>query len=94
MKTQVKVDGNFRFCSASIEQKLFSVVPGVGAADALQIASNLLDMVDSALIDVGMGEPMSANKAFLLQHAVESAKAAVDAVQFVLESDEEQEAQP
>ena len=85
MSTPIKTCGDFRFGAAASGQKLFSIVDGLDAIGALQVASNLLDMVNEALLDVGMGESLSSNNAFLLHHAVESAKAAVDAAQCGLE---------
>lgn len=85
MSTPIKTRGGFGFCNTGPvyeANELFSVNAGVNGADALQIASDLLSMVDEILTDAGVdGESLSGNTAWILQHAVSAAKAVVDAVQ-------------
>ena len=94
----IETRGGFRFCNAgpiTEANELFSVNAGVNGADALQIASDMLSMVDEILVDAGMdGESLGGNTAWLLQHAVAAAKAVVDSVQIGLSESQAQEVQP
>ncbi len=69
----------------SKRQRLFSVTPGVEVIDALQSASDLLSATEDAIETAGMGEePLEGNSAWLVQHAITSAKAVIDSVQRAL----------
>lgn len=72
----------FRSCGhVSKNQLLFSVAPGVDMADALNSASDLLDAVCDPIFAAGMEEePLKGNSAWLVLHAIESAKAVIDAL--------------
>ena len=59
---------------------LLAVRPGVPAAAALEQASNLLSMIIEPILAAGDGHPLEGNRAYLIHHALESAKAIVDAV--------------
>lgn len=59
---------------------LLAVRQGVPMNSALEKASCLLSLLRDPLGDVGMGNPMDPNTAYLLLHALESAKAIIDAV--------------
>lgn len=59
---------------------LLAVRPGVPAAAALEQASNLLSMIIEPILAAGDGYPLEGNQAYLIHHALESAKAIVDAV--------------
>ena len=63
------------------KQELFSVNPGVDAQNALNSASELILGVTGLLEDAAMGEkPIEGSNAFMLAHALESARASVVAV--------------
>ncbi|MDF3136637.1 DUF3077 domain-containing protein [Pseudomonas extremaustralis] len=80
VKGAVTVPLSFVRCNVE-RQDLYSVCPGVPAADALNQASCILHSVKSALEDAGMGElTVTPSQAYLLHMAVESAKAAIDSV--------------
>lgn len=64
---------------------LMSVRPGVPAKAALREASCLLSMLFDALLAAGEGEAIAGNQAYLMHHALESAKAIVDAAEMGLE---------
>ena len=65
----------------SKKQDLFSVNPEVDAQDALNSASELILGVTGLLEDAAMGEkPIEGSNAFMLAHALESARASVVAV--------------
>lgn len=71
------------FCPTGMadkDQMLFTVNPGVDIADALQTASDLIDMALTPITEAGMGEALVDNRAWLVHHAMQSAKAAIDAV--------------
>lgn len=59
---------------------LLAVRPGVPAAMALEQASNLLSMIIEPILEAGAGQPLEGTQAYLIHHALESAKAIVDAV--------------
>ena len=59
---------------------LLAVRPGIPAAAALEQASNLLSMIIEPILAAGDGHPLEGNQAYLIHHALESAKAIVDAV--------------
>jgi hypothetical protein len=59
---------------------LLAVRPGVPAAKALEQASNLLSMIIEPILEAGDGHPLEGNRAYLIHHALESAKAIIDAV--------------
>ena len=59
---------------------LLAVRPGVPAVMALEQASNLLSMIIEPILQAGDGHPLEGNRAYLIHHALESAKAIVDAV--------------
>lgn len=59
---------------------LLAVRPGVPAAMALEQASNLLSMILEPILEAGDGHSLEGNRAYLIHHALESAKAIVDAV--------------
>ncbi len=72
----------FRSCGfVTKNQHLFQVATGVDLADALMEASNLLDMVHDPIFEAGMGnEPLEHNAAWLVLHAIESAKAVIESL--------------
>lgn len=59
---------------------LLAVRPGVPAVMALEQASNLLSMLIEPILEAGDGHPLEGNRAYLIHHALESAKAIVDSV--------------
>ncbi|MCQ4280475.1 DUF3077 domain-containing protein [Pseudomonas stutzeri] len=59
---------------------LLAVRPGVPLAMALEQASNLLSMIIEPILEAGDGHPLEGSRAYLIHHALESAKAIVDAV--------------
>jgi|LFRM01.2.fsa_nt_gb hypothetical protein len=63
------------------KQNLFEVADGADLGDALIMASNFLDMVRDPVFNGAMGiEPLRDNPAFLVLHAIESAKAIIDSL--------------
>ena len=63
------------------KQNLFEVADGADLGDALIMASNFLDMVRDPIFSAAMGqEPLADNPAFLVLHAIESAKAVIDSL--------------
>lgn len=58
----------------------FSVRPGVDAEVALCKASDLLSIALEPVFDAAMGTPLKGNQAWLAHHALESAKAIIDAL--------------
>ena len=63
------------------KQNLFEVADGADLSDALIMASNFLDMVRDPIFNAAMGETALAdNQAFLVLHAIESAKAVIDSL--------------
>lgn len=65
----------------SKKQHIFSVNAGVGAEDALQACSNLLEVVMGSVMDACMGErELTGGQVWLVHHSIESAKAIVDAL--------------
>lgn len=63
------------------KQNLFEVADGADLGDALTMASNFLDMVRDPIFNAAMGEAVLAdNQAFLVLHAIESAKAVIDSL--------------
>lgn len=65
---------------------LIIVRPGVPARAALQEASSLLSMLFDALSAAGEGVAIQGNQAYLMLHALESAKAVIDSVDLGLEA--------
>lgn len=82
MSIQTASGHKFRSCGhVNKKQQLFSVVPGVDLADALNSASDMIDMTLDSIHAAGMGdEPLQGNSAWLVLHALESAKAVIDAL--------------
>lgn len=72
----------FRSCGfVDKNQHLFQVAAGVDLADALVEAFNLLDMATGPIFEAGMGnEPLEHNAAWLVLHAIESAKAVIESL--------------
>lgn len=68
------------------ERALITVRPGVPARAALQEASSLLSMLFDALSAAGEGVAIQGNQAYLMHHALESAKAIIDSVDLGLEA--------
>lgn len=63
------------------KQNLFEVADGADLGDALVMASNFLDMVRDPIFAAAMGqESLANNPAFLVLHAIESAKAIIDSL--------------
>ena len=63
------------------KQNLFEVADGADLGDALTMASNFLDMVHDPIFNGAVGvEPLKDNPAFLVLHAIESAKAVIDSL--------------
>lgn len=58
----------------------FSVRQGVDAEVALCKASDLLSIALEPVLDAAMGTPLKDNQAWLAHHALESAKAIIDAL--------------
>lgn len=68
------------------KQNLFEVADGADLGDALIMASNFLDMVRDPIFSAAMGqEPLADNQAFLVLHAIESAKAVLDSLTSAVE---------
>lgn len=67
---------------------LFAVAAGVNLAAALQDASCLLDVARTPVIQAGDGIPLEGNQAWLVVHAIASAKALVDAACVALKAQE------
>lgn len=67
---------------------LFSVTAGVSLADALMDASCLLDVARTPVIQAGEGVPLEGNQAWLVDHAIASAKALVDAAYVAIKAQE------
>lgn len=66
---------------ASLHLELFTVTAGIPLLDALQSASDLLDMISSPIYAAAMGaQPLQDNPAWLVNHALESAKAVIDSL--------------
>lgn len=66
---------------ASNKQRLFTVTPGIPIADALQGAYELLDTMNDAIYAAAMGDqPLQDNPAWLVNHALESAKAVIESI--------------
>lgn len=80
IKTEIAIP--FRPCGpASKNQDLFQVAAGVDLADALNEAACLLDMVSGPIFNAGMGEePLKDSQAWLVLHALESAKAVIESL--------------
>lgn len=71
------------------KQNLFEVADGADLSDALIMASNFLDMVRDPIFAAAMGEESLANNpAFLVLHAIESAKAVIDSLVAAVEDTE------
>ncbi|MGV8862871.1 MAG: DUF3077 domain-containing protein [Pseudomonas sp.] len=65
----------------SKQQQIFSVNAAVGAEDALNACSDLLDAVMDSVMDACMGErALTGSQAWLVRHSIQSAKAIVDAL--------------
>jgi len=81
------VTEQFYPCTAvySSARELMSVRPGVPAKVALEEASSLLSMLFDALSAAGEGVEIKGNQAYLMLHALESAKKIMDAVTLGLE---------
>lgn len=70
-------------------QHLFTVTPGVDLADALNNVSDLLDMCRDPIYDAAMGhQALEHNPAWLVLHALDSAKAVIDSLQWSAENPE------
>ncbi len=68
------------------KQNLFEVADGADLSDALIMASNFMDMVRDPIFNAAMGlEPLADNQAFLVLHAIESAKAVIDSLTSAVE---------
>jgi len=82
MSIQTASGHKFRSCGhVAKKQSLFTVAPGVDLADALNSASDLLDATLDSIHAAGMGdEPLTGNSAWLVLHAIESAKSVIDAL--------------
>jgi hypothetical protein len=60
---------------------LFTVTPNIPLSDALQSISEILSATDAAIYAAAMGEqPLQGDCAWLVRHAVRSAKATVDSL--------------
>lgn len=65
----------------SKKQKLFTVTPDIPLRDALNSVSDLLDLMRDPIYAAAMGEQaLEDNHAFLVLHALESAKAVIDSL--------------
>lgn len=63
------------------KQNLFEVADGADLGDALTMVSNFLDMVHDPIFNGAAGvEPLRDNPAYLVLHAIESAKAVIDSL--------------
>ncbi len=63
------------------QQSLFTVTPGVGLADALNSASDLLSTLRDPIYAAAMDQqPLEGNHAWLVLHTLESAKAVIDSL--------------
>ncbi|MGE6994982.1 DUF3077 domain-containing protein [Pseudomonas sp. NPDC047961] len=82
MKPAKTTEGFTFHCTASIApDHLFAVAPDVAAVDALSGASDLLAMVDAALLSAVLDDtPLQGNTAKMAHYALESARAVLDAV--------------
>ena len=82
MNIKTTLASPFRSCGfATKNQHLFQVATGVDIADALVEASNLLDMVHDPIFTAGMGDgALEGNAAWLVLHAIESAKAVIESL--------------
>ena len=66
---------------AQLNQMLFSVTPNIAASDALNSASDILSAAAHSLEAAATGACIiDAHQAFLLCHALRTAKATVDAL--------------
>ncbi|MNC13843.1 DUF3077 domain-containing protein [Pseudomonas sp. ACN5] len=79
-KSIVTGESTFSLCGdVGNHQDVFAVRPGVPTVYALATASDLLSVSVSTVYGVGMGaEAIEGNQAWLLHHALESAKAIID----------------
>jgi len=82
VRTFKTVTGTTFHRTASIEpDHLFAVASDVTAVDALSGASDLLAMVDDALLSAVLDDtPLQGNTAKMAHYALESARAVLDAV--------------
>ncbi|MHB9799980.1 DUF3077 domain-containing protein [Pseudomonas sp. MT3] len=88
---QIQTSGPFKFYGSGWVDKnqyLFSVTPGVDLADALDSASDLLSMCLDPIEQAGMGTPLVDNPAWLVHHALESAKAVIDSLKWAAQQQE------
>lgn len=70
-------------------QHLFCVNNGTSIVDALSRASDLLSMTADPIQQAGMGEaPLKDNQAWLVHHALTSAKAVIDSIVVTIEQAE------
>ena len=80
----IKTDGLsiFHTCGhVNKGQHLFTVTAGIDLGDALAEVSNMLDMAHEPIFEAGMGNAaLEHNAAWLVLHALESAKAVVDSL--------------
>ncbi|MCY1360809.1 hypothetical protein D9M69_474540 [compost metagenome] len=68
------------------KQFLFTVTPGVDLVDALNSVSDFLDMCHDPIYEAAMGNrPLADNEAWLVVHALNSAKAVVDSLKWAAE---------
>lgn len=71
------------------KQHLFEVSAGADLGDALTKASDFLDMVSDPIFTAGMGQgALEGNAAWLVLHAIESAKAVIDSLVAAAENTE------
>lgn len=61
------------------KRTLFAVVPGVPLLEALEGVSTLLSIIQDPIHDTAMGNPLDESVAWMINHTLESAKAALDA---------------
>ena len=82
LSIKTKSGTQFVSCGAASKSKhLFEVADGANLCDALIMASNFLDMGHDPIFNGAMGiEPLRDNPAFLVLHAIESAKAVIDSL--------------
>ena len=67
----------------------FSVRPGIDAEVALCKASDLLSIALEPVLGAAMGTPLEGNQAWLTHHALESAKAIIDALWATIQLDQD-----
>lgn len=93
--TDSDVSHDFHDCGdESKKARLFAVVPGVNAADALTTAICLLESCEQPVFDAGMGGDFPAGTAWLVHHALQSARAVLASVQWAVEEFNDRSPEP